>query len=285
MIKTAVILTVYNRREVTLQGFRTLYRAIGFLQKEQPDIDYKFDIYMTDDGCTDGTGEAVRKEFPDVHIIQGDGTLYWSGGMRKAWQTAIDSGIEYVFYLWFNDDANLYENALVTLFNSEKKAKGDAIISGAFCDSKGVVSYGGKGKNGDLMSPNSKIQTIYQLNGNFVLIPKKVFTSIGKISKTYKHGYGDYDYGYRAQKAGFKVLLSPFFVGVTERHDVKEPKHFLDGMTFRNRWKGLHSAQYSPEVAFLFNLRYNGILFAVKSYITSYIFTISPWIYKHRNIL
>lgn len=80
MINTAVLLTVYNRKNVTLQGLRTLYRAIEFLKKELLESDYQLDIYMTDDGYIDGTGEAVRKEFPYVYITQGASSLYWSGG-------------------------------------------------------------------------------------------------------------------------------------------------------------------------------------------------------------
>ena len=64
MIKTAVLLTVYNRKEVTLQGLRSLHKAIAYLREG-----YSFDIFMTDDGCTDGTAEAVSKEFSDIHIV------------------------------------------------------------------------------------------------------------------------------------------------------------------------------------------------------------------------
>lgn len=79
MIKTAGLLTVYNRCAVTLKGLSSLYKAIENLGNG-----YTFDVYMTDDGCTDGTNEAVHEKFPNIHIIQGDGSLFWSGGMRKA---------------------------------------------------------------------------------------------------------------------------------------------------------------------------------------------------------
>lgn len=41
MIRTAVILTVYNRKETTLQGLRSLYKAIDVLGEE-----YAFDIHV-----------------------------------------------------------------------------------------------------------------------------------------------------------------------------------------------------------------------------------------------
>ena len=168
MIKTAVILTVFNRREVTLKGLRTLYRAFEELQNEQPYESYHFDIYMTDDGCSDGTADAVKGEFPDVHIIQGDGNLYWSGGMRKAWQTAIHSSEKYDFYLWFNDDAELYENALVIMFDSHSYSDKKSIISGAFCDSKGNASYGGRDRKSNILTPHNVLRPIFLMNGNLV---------------------------------------------------------------------------------------------------------------------
>jgi len=280
MIKTAVILTVYNRREVTLQGLRSLYSAIGFLQKKQPEANYKFDIYMTDDGCTDGTGEAVRKEFPDVHIIQGDGTLYWSGGMRKAWQTAIDSGIEYGFYLWFNDDADLYEDALVTMFNSEKEAGGNAIISGAFCDKEGRVSYGGRNKRQNILEPNGELQSICLMNGNLVIIPSIVLNDIGIIDDIYIHSLGDWDYGCRASESGYDVFLSAKYVGRTERHDGDTEPFLNKKYNLGKRFKLLYSDMHSPVKSFVFCKRHFGLLSALRVFGVLNICTVHPSLYK-----
>ena len=107
----AVLLTVFNRKDITLKGLSTLYAAMKPVEDK-----YSFDVYMTNDGCTDGTPEAVKNCFPDVHIINGNGNLYWSGGMRKAWDVAAKTH-DYDYYLWFNDDAVLYENALLLLYD------------------------------------------------------------------------------------------------------------------------------------------------------------------------
>jgi len=72
-MKIFVVLTCFNRRETTLEFLRCMGRQIlpcGV------DLGY----VLVDDGCTDGTSEAVRKEFPGLEIVKGDGTLYWCGG-------------------------------------------------------------------------------------------------------------------------------------------------------------------------------------------------------------
>ena len=280
MIKTAVIMTVFNRREVTLQGLRLLYKSIAVLGE-----DYHFDIYMTDDGSTDGTRDEVIKEFPKINIIKGDGKLYWSGGMRKAWQVAIDSNIKYDFYLWFNDDAELFENAFSTLYDNKNIDYTKSIIVGAFCDSRHKASYGGKTDKNVPIEPNGHFQEIKTMNGNLVLIPKEIYSVVGSIDRKYKHGYGDYDYGYRAIKSGFKIFLTPCYVGVSDRHDVIEPRYFLSDMPLKERWKSLHKASSSPEIALYYNFKYRGLFFSLKSYVTTYFFTLFPWVYRHRFFL
>ena len=92
----AVLLTVHNRKEKTLKCLSELY-------SQQLSKEYKLIIYLTNDGCTDGTPEAVKANFPDVIIVNGDGSLFWNRGMYKAW-TVASSDKDYDFYLWLNDD-------------------------------------------------------------------------------------------------------------------------------------------------------------------------------------
>ena len=91
----AVLLTVFNRREKTLKCLERLYGQL-------PIMGYKVDVYLTNDGCTDGTPEAVRTQFPEVHVIDAEGDLFWNRGMFTAWAEAAKT--DYDFYLWLNDD-------------------------------------------------------------------------------------------------------------------------------------------------------------------------------------
>lgn len=75
MKRIAVLLTVFNRKEQTLL-------CLQRLQDQPSPEEFKIVTYLTNDGCTDGTPEAVRREFPDVHIINGDGNLFWNRGIK-----------------------------------------------------------------------------------------------------------------------------------------------------------------------------------------------------------
>ncbi len=62
----AVLITCFNRRELTLRCLRSLFA------QRTPD-GYALNVFLTDDGCSDGTGDAVRRVFPQVAVLAGDG--------------------------------------------------------------------------------------------------------------------------------------------------------------------------------------------------------------------
>ena len=267
-----MLVTVYNRCGVTIQGLRRLYAAIGVMPN-----DYLFDIYLTDDGCTDGTGEAVAAEFPDIDIIKGDGSLFWGGGMRLAWNAAIESDMDYDYYLWFNDDSELYDSALNIIFDCSSD---DCIVTGAFCDSSNKPSYGGRNRNDQILEPNGVTQEVYMMNGNLVLVPHAIYAAIGNITPRFVHGGGDFDYGFRAQKAGYKVLLSKDYVGVADRHDEIIPKYCRQEISLRERWNALNNPVNSPFEHFKYSIKYNGVTNAVRSFVLCYVGVFFPKVYK-----
>lgn len=279
MTRTAVILTVYNRRETTLRGLRLLHEAIEAMGES-----YTFDVYMVDDGCTDGTNEIVKKSFPNICIIKGDGSLFWGGGMNLAWKTA-SLNKHYDYYLWFNDDSELYDDSFFIMFKATEELGENYLISGAFCDSKGTASYGGRNASNTILTPNGSYQEIFFMNGNLVLIPESIFKTLGYIDYRFPHGLGDWDYGLRAQKRGFKVCLTPQYVGKAERHDIDHSLMWSYKISLFKRLKRLYSIKFSPNISFVFNKRYYGLFSAIKEYIAALFFTICPFLFllkKHK---
>lgn len=271
MKNIAVLITVFNRRETTLKGLRTLKDAIENLGN-----DYSFDIFLTDDGSTDGTSIAIKDEFPQVKLVEGTGNLFWGGGMNLAWRTAIESSKRYDFYLWYNDDSDIFPDALQTMFGI---ASDDVVVTGAFKDREGMVSYGGKLGNEQLIEPNGHPQDVIKMNGNLVLIPHVIFKSVGIIDKHYIHGGGDFEYGYRAREKGYRVLLTPKYVGLAERHDQFIPKYCNKDIPLSKRWKILHNPMNSPKIHFRYGVKREGWVKAVIYYLIAYIGVIFPSLY------
>lgn len=269
--KVAVLITVFNRRETTLNGLKTLTDAITNLGDG-----YVFDIFLVDDNSTDGTYEAVKSNYPDVFIYKGSGSLYWNRGMLMAWEKAIEKDT-YDYFLWFNDDGELYPDALKTLFltaNSQKEQ--ECVVSGAFCDHGGNCSYVGMDDKENIIYPDGTSKKIVIMFGNLVLIPKAVFNAVGTLNRIYTHGGGDNDYGFRVQKKGYSIYQTPSFVGVVDGHNERP---YFEGRSFKQRWNALHSPKYNPYSNFYYLFKYRGKIKAIRYLASRYFYLFFPKLY------
>ncbi|WP_414514403.1 glycosyltransferase family 2 protein [Nostoc sp. PCC 9305] len=216
----AVIMTCYNRRNTTLACLNALYQ-----QKND------CDVYLTDDGSSDGTTEAIKAEYPEVQILQGNGNLFWVGGMHLAFGEAIK--YKYDYYLWLNDDTFLEANAVSKLLqvhqNLTELGYPDSIVVGSTKDSiTGKATYGGavKSKNWysnkfEFLKPSSVIQKCDAMYGNCVLIPKSVAAKVGNIDTAFVHSLGDLDYALRARKLGCKIWVAPEYIGTCTKNSIR----------------------------------------------------------------
>jgi GT2 family glycosyltransferase len=221
-MRLAALLTCHNRREKTLACLHALHACTL-------PANCKLVAYLVDDGSQDGTAAAVRNEFPLVTVIEGNGNLFWNGGMRCAFGAAIKDGHD--AYLWLNDDTTLYPEALQNILAcgdrlAEINSGRQDIIVGATCDAvSGKLTYGGLTSR-SRWSPHYYVhlpvadepQACKTLNGNCVLIPHAVVQAIGNIDEAFVHAIGDWDYGFRARKAGFNIWMAPGFIGTCSQN-------------------------------------------------------------------
>lgn len=213
-MKIAVILTVYNRKKLTLRCLRSLFSS-------ELSSNIEMSVFMVDDNSSDGTAEVVQKEFPYVHVINGTGSLYWSGGMRLGWECALKEGADY--FLWLNDDTVVFSRAIedvlrVTIALEASQGNVGAVVGTIADERSGDAIYGGRTKLlgsgfGPVIRGDSKPVECDYINGNFTLIPIKAVCKIGIISEAFTHGLGDFDYGLRLKKAGMTCWVAGGFQG------------------------------------------------------------------------
>lgn len=214
--RIAVLITCFNRKQKTLDCLQALFNQVNV-------ADVSLQVYLVDDGSTDGTGEAVQQKYPQVKVLQGDGNLFWNGGMRLAFDEA--SKDEPDFYLWLNDDTLLAPDALRTLLDTyyqlAETGLRKAIVAGSTRDPvTGVYTYGGKVQsrwwhplNLDSVEPTEKPQRCDTMCGNCVLIPREVAQVVGNLDPAFVHYAGDWDYGLRAKQKGCTVWIAPGYQG------------------------------------------------------------------------
>lgn len=262
-------MTVHNRRETTLRCLRNLR-----IQSLPPRIAVP-DVFLTDDGCTDGTPEAIRSEFPAVHIIQGDGTLFWNKGMYTAWQEAARQAFD--FFLWINDDTFLFEDSLSRLLQASDHHRDKAILVGSTSASEDPerVTYGGW-RDGKLITDLSSEQVCDTFNGNIVLVPHDVFRRIGANDPHYRHSLGDFDYGLRAKKAGIDVYTAQGGYGICDTHNAL-PVWMDPGRPIKERWKHFFSPTgNNPFEFFYFKRKHYGFWSATASFLSNFVHFLLP---------
>jgi len=271
----AALLTVHNRKIATISCLRELF-------KQENHSGYNLDVFLVDDGCTDGTPDAIREEFPDVNIIKGNGNLFWNRGMHTAWVNASNAK-KYDFYFWLNDDTFLYKNALDVLILSSSKFDDKCVIAGttSAVGSPEKKTYGGYSKAYGLLEPNGKEVACECFNGNIVLVPQFAYDIVGENDSFFHHALGDFDYGLRANKLGVHSYIAPTILGECDINNRSSYEWCNPQNSLRKRIKILRSPfGHNPEEFFLYDRRHKGFFIACFHYITVHIRVLFPWIWN-----
>lgn len=256
--RIAVLLACYNRKATTVASLRGLER-----QRTTAELA----VFLSDDASPDGTAEAVRAAFPRVHVLEGDGELFWGGGMRLAFAAAMAQDFD--FYLWLNDDTLLDDDALARLLAAHDQVRRGrsepAIVVGSTRDPRtGALTYGGVVRASRfhplkyrLLPSGGPPQPCHTMNGNCVLIPRAATALAGNLSPEFRHSMGDFDYGLRARRAGCGIWVAPGTVGTCARNSVaggfRDPSRSL-----RHRWRAVLGQKGLPPRQYLVYARRHG---------------------------
>jgi GT2 family glycosyltransferase len=219
MANTAVVIPTFNRRATLLNGLSTLFET-------SPQT---YHVIVIDSGSSDGTGDAVRKAFPQVTLINGNSSLWWAAATNLGIQKAKELGCHYV--LTYNDDNLATPNLFAILSQAAEKAP-DSIISAVCCyaDKSDVVFFAGRlrAKGTDrfyyldhdtpLSALGSGLRTVDMLHGMCTLFPMSVFDSVGSFDeRVFPHVLADDDFLMRAKRAGFSLQVALDAVVLNDR--------------------------------------------------------------------
>lgn len=276
MKRIAVLMTVHNRREKTLLCLEHLFA-------NRLPANYAMTVYLTDDGCTDGTAEAVRAHYPSVQVLTGSGDLYWNRGMWTAWQEAAKADPD--FYFWLNDDTFLYAEALEAIISTSTQFEDRAIIVGATEDRDHQhVTYGGF--VGTLAHPVIPALTgqpvaIDYFNGNIVWVPRAVYQVLGNLDPRFRHDKGDIDYGLRAREAGIPMRMVGKPLGVCDLHP-RADRWRDPELPLKVRWQALRQPTgMAPAEFFYFDRKHHGVLTGLKHYLSIHLQCLFPRWWSH----
>ena len=228
-----IVIPAHNRRATTVACLHRLRRQ-GVMAWATP--------IVVDDGSTDGTGDAIRREFPEVEVLPGNGRLFWTGATELGMRRAVERDAEFVF--WLNDDCEPQPGALAALLAVSRERHA---IAGGVCvlPRSGQPVYGGF-KNGRrelafVSAAPGEVTACAALNGNLVCVPRAVIDAIGfPDGRGLPHASGDTDYALRASERGHAVLLvGAARAQATPHNRLGYASWLLSGMSVREIWATL----------------------------------------------
>lgn len=210
-----VVIPVHNRKHYLRDCLLSL--------RKQTFSDFR--TIVVDDGSTDGTGEMVRGEFPEVILLTGDGNLWWTGAVNEGVRYAMGRRKDDDFVLTLNDDLVVSEGYVATLM-AAARSHPRALIGSVEVDIRfpEIIHPGGSGvtyasrwiSKGVLINPGRRLDAFEpghfeetaMLTGKGSLIPVSAFREIGLFNRKHYTFIGDTEFFVRANRAGYRLLVA-----------------------------------------------------------------------------
>lgn len=210
-MKIWICIPVFNRLHFTLQCLATL--------KAQTHAD--FQVVICDHGSTDGTGVAVRGQYPEVVVVDADSSLWWTGAMNRCVAYVLQHAAADDLLLTLNNDNELRPDYLASLTACHARYPG-AIITSVIHDIRsGAAASTGHRVNWlwasarevdfarDHLPGDPDTVAVSLACGQGTLFPVRVFREIGLYDQRHlPHYAADYDLTLRAGRAGYPIYLN-----------------------------------------------------------------------------
>jgi GT2 family glycosyltransferase len=214
MFKLSIVIPTYHRKE-------SIIHVLELLEKQVLD-GIEATIIVVVDGSGDGTREAIRRHYPGVTIIDGDGNWWWTRSVNEGCKLAMKNHAAAVLLL--NDDIEFGRDYLQNLLTAA--AKEPAAVIGSlnltwekenrifFSGAKRLRWWDGKlQKYHPFLAPCretlSGMQQSIVLPGRGLFIPAAAFDAIGYFNERALPQYkADYEFVLRAHKHHLPTLIS-----------------------------------------------------------------------------
>ncbi|MCW4005057.1 MAG: glycosyltransferase family 2 protein [Candidatus Bathyarchaeota archaeon] len=201
---TIVILN-YNRKAV-------LSDCLDFLLK----VEYpNYDVVVVDNASTDRKTNELQHKFPSVRFIVNPENFGYAQGNNIGINHALLNGAKYILIL--NDDTAVRPNFLTELVNvAESNPHAGMLIPKVLCFEEPDKLYQAHGSfNYYLYMVHGRLDTVDEpvevdrVFGTAILVKRAVVDEVGLLDSQFFLYFEDFDWCYRATKAGYKLVYVP----------------------------------------------------------------------------
>jgi GT2 family glycosyltransferase len=266
----SIIIVNYNTKKLLEDTIQSIIGTVGII---------KYEIIVVDNASIDGSIEMVKKQYPQVKLIENKDNVGFSKanniGIKKAsgryilllnsdtkvLNQCIDNCLDYM-------DMNLEIGALgckLLLASGEL----DHACKRGFPTPEASLYYILKlhklfpsnkrfGQYTLNYLPIDEVNEVDALTGAFIMVRKEVIRKVGLLDETYFMYGEDLDWCYRIKEAGYKVIYYPKAVTI----------HYKGGSSKKKRYKTIyefHRAMYifyNKHYSNKYNFIVTGIVFA-----------------------
>ncbi|MDD4178951.1 MAG: glycosyltransferase family 2 protein, partial [Candidatus Margulisbacteria bacterium] len=208
--KLAIIIVNWRRYDDTAECLRSV-KASNYRDPR---------IILVDNASTDGSGEKLAKEFPDIKVIFNQENYGFAEGNNIGIKQALKEEAKYIMLL--NNDAVLDRDCLGNLMAAMENELATGIIGPKiyFYDTDSIWYAGGMvsrltglpyhiGEGRLDRGQFSKPGEVDYATGCALLARREVFERVGLLDKDFYHNHEDAEFCLRAKAAGFAVAYEP----------------------------------------------------------------------------
>ena len=208
--RVAVVVLSYNGRDLTLSCLESL-RAGDWPETE---------IVVVDNHSEDDSVAAIRREAPEVTLIENDANLGFPGGCNVGIRHALERGGDYLLLL--NNDATVAPDCIRRLVQAAEEEGAARILcplvyyanppdriwyAGSGWDPARICNGGYRGRGERDVGQFDGIRPTGMATGAAVLIAREVLEKIGLLDEALFLQAEDVEFSARATAAGFGISV------------------------------------------------------------------------------
>jgi N-acetylglucosaminyl-diphospho-decaprenol L-rhamnosyltransferase len=229
----AVIIVNWNTRELTLDALRTLYADL----KAHGPADTQ--VWVVDNASTDGSAEAIRAAFPQVHLIANPQNIGFGAGNNLALRDigfmgrSSDADLPHAIYL-LNSDTRTHLGATRSLFEALRKLPDAGVVGAQLFYEDGSFQHGAFSFPGlaqlwfDLLPAPARLYET-RFNGRYprsryihgepfevdftlgatMMLRREVIQQTGMFDERFHMYCEEIDWAWRIWHAGWKIYAVP----------------------------------------------------------------------------
>lgn len=211
----SAIIVNWNTRQLVLESLQSLYRATG---------DFSMEVFVVDNGSTDGSVEAIRTAFPRVILVENTKNIGFARANNAALHRARGK-----YFLLLNTDVILQGDAVAALLEFMEKTPQAGIVGAQLLNPDGSEQNSfdnfptllSEGINKSLLRmffPNrfpskrlsfSSPAAVESVIGACMMVRKDAVDEVGPMDGDYFLFMEETDWCFRMRERGWKVYLIP----------------------------------------------------------------------------